>query len=159
MSGVDLESINAAFRDFVPHNRALGLEVTGASFEPATATLRLPYDARFAGNPDSGVLHGGVITTLLDACSGASVYFKLQAPTPIATLDLRIDYLKPATPGRDVFARAECFHVTRNVAFVRAVAYHDTPEAPIAVGNATFALSTKGRPVTESDLSFSGSTP
>ncbi|MCC6337983.1 MAG: PaaI family thioesterase [Myxococcales bacterium] len=146
MPDVDLESINAAFRDFVPHNRALSLEVTEATFEPAIAVLRLPYDGRFAGDPDSGVLHGGVITTLLDACAGASVYFKLQSPTPIATLDLRIDYLKPATAGRDVFARAECFHVTHNVAFVRAIAYHDTAAAPIAVGNATFALSTQGRP-------------
>jgi uncharacterized protein (TIGR00369 family) len=157
MAGVDLEHINAAFRDFVPHNRALGLSVSDASFEPATATLRLPFDARFVGNPESGVLHGGVITTLIDAACGASVYFKLQSPTPIATLDLRIDYLKPATPGRDVFARAECFHVTHNVGFTRAVAYHDNPKQPIAVGNATFALSTRGRPVTEAEVSSAGS--
>jgi len=159
---LDLEAINAAFRDFVPHNRALGLEVTHAAFAPATATLKLPYDARFAGNPDTGVLHGGVITTLIDACCGAAVYFKLQSPTPIATLDLRIDYLKPATPGRDVFCRAECFHTTRNVGFVRAVAFHDDVGQPIAVGNATFALSTKGRAVTDQELAAAaaaGGTP
>lgn len=151
-SPLDLDSLNAAFRDFVPHNRALGMEVTQASTAPAVATLKLPYDARFVGNPDTGVLHGGVITTLIDASSGAAVYFKLQAPLPIATLDLRIDYLKPATPGRAVFCRAECFHATHNVAFTRAVAFHDDPDAPIAVGNGTFALSTKGRAVTDQDV-------
>lgn len=156
---IDLEALNTAFRDFVPHNRALGLEVAHASFAPASATLKLPYDARFAGNPDTGVLHGGVITTLIDATCGAAVYFKLQSPTPIATLDLRIDYLKPATPGRAVFARAECFHTTHNVGFVRAVAYHDDVGQPIAVGNATFALSTKGRAVTGRDLAAAGEKP
>ncbi|MEW6431345.1 MAG: PaaI family thioesterase [Myxococcota bacterium] len=156
---LDLESLNAAFRDFVPHNRALGLCVTQASTSPAVATLKLPYDARFVGNPETGVLHGGVITTLIDAACGAAVYFKLQTPVPIATLDLRIDYLLPATPGRDVFARAECFRTTHNVGFVRAVAFHDDPEKPIAVGNATFALSTRGRAVTEKDIKAGAAAP
>lgn len=158
-SELDLESLNAAFRDFVPHNRALGLEVTQASSAPAVCTLKLPYDARLVGNPDTGVLHGGVITTLIDATCGAAVYFKLQEPVPIATLDLRIDYLAPATPGRDVFARAECFHTTHNVGFVRAVAFHDDPNQPIAVGNATFALSTKGRAVTDRELAAGAAAP
>jgi uncharacterized protein (TIGR00369 family) len=158
-SELDLESLNAVFRDFVPHNRALGLQVTQASTSPAVATLKLPYDARFVGNPETGVLHGGVITTLIDATCGAAVYCKLQQPVPIATLDLRIDYLCPATPGRDVFARAECFHATRNVAFVRAVAFHDEPGQPIAVGNATFALSTKGRAVTDQTLGAGAAAP
>jgi acyl-coenzyme A thioesterase PaaI-like protein len=65
---------------------------------------------------------------------------------PIATLDLRIDYMKPATPGRDLLARAECYKVTRNVAFVRGVAYHDDPSDPIATTVATFMLSTPDGP-------------
>src|SRR5262249_10613699 len=131
--------------EFVPHNRALGLEVTAATTEPAAVTILLPYDARWVGHPDTGVLHGGVVTTLLDATSGASVYMKLRRPIPIATLDLRIDYLKPSQPRKDLLARAECFKATRNVAFVRAVAFHDDPGDPIAAATGTFMLSTKGR--------------
>ncbi len=64
---------------------------------------------------------------------------------PIATLDLRIDYMKPATPGKDLLARAECYKLTRNVAFVRGVAYHDDPSDPIATSVATFMLSAPDR--------------
>jgi acyl-coenzyme A thioesterase PaaI-like protein len=88
------------------------------------------------------------VTTLLDATSGACVYMKLKKPIPIATLDLRIDYLKPSQPRRELFARAECFKATRNVAFVRATAYHDEGD-PIATATGTFMLSTKGKSVQE----------
>ena len=146
---LDLPSLNEAFRDYVPHNKALGLTLVEASSEPAIARMRLPYDARWVGNPETGVVHGGVISTLMDATCGASVFFKLKSPTPIATLDLRIDYLKPATPGRDIFARAECFKATHDVAFVRALAFHDLPEDPIAAASGTFMISTRGKSVME----------
>lgn len=140
-----LPLMDQGFRRMVPHNDALGLRVVDCA--PGVAVLLLPWDERLIGNPEKRVLHGGAITTLLDACCGASVFLALGTPTPIATLDLRIDYLEPATPDRDVLARAECYRKTKNVAFVRAVAYHDTPEHPIASAAATFMLSTKGKSV------------
>lgn len=149
---VDLDALGAMFRDLVPHNRALGLTVVHVAFEPATVTARLAYDERFVGNPETGVLHGGVITTLIDTTCGASVFFKLKKPIPIATLDLRIDYLRPAEPGRDVFVRAECFKTTRNVAFVRALAHHDDETDPIASAAATFMIGTGGGAVADLPL-------
>lgn len=147
---IDLEVMNDLFNGFVPHNRALGLTMVAASFEPARVTLKLPWSAQLVGNPETEVLHGGAITTLLDACCGASVYFRLKAPIPIATLDLRVDFLGKAPARRDVYARAECHHVTRTVGFVRATAWADGEEAaPFAAATATFALSTKGQAVTE----------
>lgn len=144
---LDLAALNESFGTYVPFNHALGLTLVEASQSPAIATMRLPYDARFIGDPETGVLHGGVITTLMDATCGASVFFKLKASKPIATLDLRIDYLKPGTPGLDIYARAECFKATHNVAFVRAIAYHQNREDPIAAASGTFMLSTPGKPV------------
>ncbi len=145
---IDLEALDNAFNQFVPHNHALGLRVLAASTEPASVTIKLPYDERWVGHPETGVLHGGVVTTLLDATSGACVYMKLKKPIPIATLDLRIDYLKPSQPKKDLFARAECFKATHNVAFVRAIAFHDEKD-PIATATGTFMLSTKGKSVHE----------
>ena len=147
---LDLAALNEAFRDYVPFNKALGLTLVEATQNPAVAKMRLPYDARFVGNPETGVIHGGVITTLMDAACGASVFFKLKASKPIATLDLRIDYLKPATPGLDIYARAECFKTTNNVAFVRALAFHSDPSDPVAAASGTFMISTRGQAVTGS---------
>ncbi|MBZ0238378.1 MAG: PaaI family thioesterase [Deltaproteobacteria bacterium] len=131
---------NFGFSQNVPHNRALGMviEDIGENW----ARISLPYDTRFVGNPETGVLHGGVITALLDACSGAAVFATLPRMQPIATLDLRIDYLRPAEAGRAVTARATCYHLSKNVGFTRAVAYHDDEAQPIATAAGTFMVAT-----------------
>ncbi len=135
-----LTEINRAFFQLVPHNMALGMELV--ELGDARATMRLPWNEKYIGNPETRVLHGGVITTLMDACCGAAVFQALRVPQPIATLDLRIDYLRPATPDRDVLAQAHCFKVTKHVAFVRGFAFHDNVDDPIAHAAGTFMLST-----------------
>jgi uncharacterized protein (TIGR00369 family) len=130
-----------AFSINVPHNKALGMRIV--DMQPKVAVFELPYDEKLVGNPDTGVLHGGAITALLDGASGAAVFAALEDFVPIATLDLRIDYLRPAEAGKAVLARATCYKLAKNVAFTRAVAYHDDPEDPIAHSVGTFMLSTK----------------
>ena len=131
---------NAASR-FVPHNEALGIRIV--DIVDGEAVFELPYDAKLVGNPDTGALHGGAITAMLDGCSGFAVFASMTERMPIATLDLRIDYLKAAEPGRSVFGRARCYKLTRNVAFTRGVAYQDDPENVVAHSVGTFMLSTK----------------
>lgn len=127
--------------ELVPHNHALGIQTV--EIERGMAVLKLPYDQKLVGNPDTGTLHGGAITALLDATSGTAVFSALTQWAPIATLDLRIDYLRAAEAGRDVLCRARCYKLTRNVAFTRAVAYHDSEDDPIASSAGTFMLHTK----------------
>ena len=57
--------------------------------------MRVAYRAELVGNPETGVVHGGVITTLLDSVCGLAVFSSFTQMRPVATLDLRIDYLKP----------------------------------------------------------------
>lgn len=142
---VDLEFLNAAFGQLVPHQRALGFSVVAATRAPGSATVKLPWDPRLVGNPETEVLHGGCITTLLDAASGISVQLSLEAPGSIATLDLRVDFLTTAPARQDVVARAECYRLTRTIAFVRGAAWTLDPAQPFATATATFALGTRGR--------------
>ena len=117
--------------------RALGLSLESAT--PEGVVLRLPWQETLIGNPATRVLHGGVITTLIDSACGYSLMSKLECLPDIATLDLRIDYLQPAAPDRDVFAGAQVYKLTSSIAFLRATAYQ-TEGDPIANAVATFML-------------------
>jgi uncharacterized protein (TIGR00369 family) len=116
------------------------LDFTVVEFERGYATFRMAYQERLIGDPETGVLGGGVITTLIDSVCGMAVQTALRKPVTIATLDLRIDYLRPSTPGSPLHARAECYKVTRHVAFTRATAWNDDPASPIAHSVGTFML-------------------
>ena len=126
-----------------PQAKALGLQLI--SMSPAEAIIKLPYRAELVGEPDNGILAGGAVTTLLDHVCGQAVWASLEAYTSIATLDLRIDYAKPAEPGKPVIAEAECYRMTRSVAFTRAFAHQGDPKNPIAAAAGTFMLGTKGK--------------
>jgi uncharacterized protein (TIGR00369 family) len=125
----------------VPHAGALGLHVV--TIEPGKVTCRVPFAEHLIGNPDTRVIHGGVITALLDNSCGIAVGSRTLLQGQIATLDLRIDYMKSATPDQDIFAFAECFKVTKNIAFSRGVAYHTSLDDPIATCTAAFMLKTQ----------------
>ncbi|WP_169569816.1 PaaI family thioesterase [Sneathiella limimaris] len=134
----DITQIQNIIDIAIPHCSDIGVQVESLSND--SVVMKLPYDERFVGNPVTGVLHGGIVTTLIDTTSGMCIYAKLQKYIPIATLDLRIDYLKSAEPGKDVLAEATCYRLTRQIGFVRAVAYHDNPDDPIANSVSTFML-------------------
>jgi len=128
----------AAFSSPIPHVAELGIELLEAS--GGRGLMRLPWQAQLVGNPETGVLHGGVVTTLIDSVCGIACLTALEAPQPIATLDLRIDYIRPATPKLDLFATAEAYKVTRQVVFLRATAYQGDPDDLVAAAVSTFML-------------------
>src|SRR5580698_11542226 len=100
----------------------------------------LPYRPIFIGDIRSGVLHGGVVTAMLDESCGMAVQLALDGARAIATLDLRIDYQKPATPGLDIKAHALCYRVTCSIAFVRATAFQESEDDPVATATACFMI-------------------
>ena len=123
----------------VGHGKALGLEYRGSGRN--WMELCLPWREELVGVPDTGVLASGAIVSLIDTASGGSVWMKLGYFKPIVTLDLRLDYMRPATKGETVIARCECVKMTRQIAFIRGVAHGGDPERPIAHSAATFMLS------------------
>ncbi|MEH6403492.1 MAG: PaaI family thioesterase [Sneathiella sp.] len=144
--GFDISQIQGIIDVGIPQCGDIGVKVL--ELEDSGVTMSIPYNEKFSGNPVSGVLHGGIITTLIDSASGMCIYIKLKKYIPIATLDLRIDYLKPATPFEELRAYAECYRLTKQIAFVRAVAYHTDRNDPIANSVSTFMMqSTKTKPL------------
>src|ERR1700761_1163702 len=101
---------------------------------------RLPYAEHLIGDPATGVVHGGVITALLDHTSGIAAAAKLREPMAVATLDLRIDYMRPAKPHEEILAECECLRVTHEVAFVRGIAHQGDMANPIALSTGAFMM-------------------
>lgn len=100
--------------------------------------LALPWRAELAGDAESGVLASGPVISLMDNATSLSVWTLTGRLVPHATLDLRVDYMRAAVPGRTVIGRGECYKLTRNIAFVRGFAHDGDPEDPVAHVAGTF---------------------
>lgn len=131
-----LQRVARQFIEAIPLAQALGM--TLRRIGAGEAEIAMPWDARFVGDPASGVIHGGAVSALLDTACGAAVMSQMGQPGRTATLDLRIDYMRGATPGQGLVARAICYHTTRSVVFVRATAHDDDADRPVATATGAF---------------------
>ncbi|RZJ01138.1 MAG: PaaI family thioesterase [Brevundimonas sp.] len=120
------------------HTHALGFVYEGLDGD--RVRLRVPWREDLVGDPETGVLAGGLVTTLLDHVGGLAVWVALDRFEGIATLDLRVDYMRPAEPRRDLIAEARCYRLTRSIAFVRAWAFEDEPANPVAAAQGSYML-------------------
>ena len=120
----------------VGHGGALGIDYRDHGED--WAELTLPYDERLIGMPDSGIIASGPIISLMDMATSLAIWIRLGRFRPQATLDLRIDYLRPAVPRRSIIGRGECYRVTRSVGFVRGVAHDGDGADPVAHVTGTF---------------------
>lgn len=135
---VDKTQIARQFIEAIPHSRALGMDLT--EFGDGKATITMPYASHLIGDPETGVIHGGAVSALMDTCCGAAVMSHPAAQEGTATIDLRIDYMRAAKPGETIVTRAECYHVTRSVAFVRATAFDEDTNRPVATATGAFTI-------------------
>ncbi|MEM7317637.1 MAG: PaaI family thioesterase [Pseudomonadota bacterium] len=134
----DKTKLAKQFIEAIPHARALGLELTRIG--NGEAEIRMPYNPDLIGDPQTGVIHGGAVSAILDTCCGAAVMSHPGAPGGTATIDLRIDYMRAATPGQTIVTHATCYHLTRNVAFVRATAVDESKDQPVATAAGAFTV-------------------
>ena len=122
----------------LPQARALGVKLH--RHDDSRAEVSLPYREDLVGDPDTGVIASGVVTALLDHVCGSAVGSAAPTAMPTATLDLRIDYMRPAKKGRTVTAEAHCYKQTHSIGFVRAEAWDEDRADLVATAQATFIL-------------------
>lgn len=122
----------------LPQDQALGL--TFLKLEPGKAWSKVGWREDLVGDSDTGVIAGGVLTTMLDQTCGGAVQAALGKITPMVTLDLRIDYMRAAEPRREIFCMAHCYKITRSICFVRGWAYLESVDDPIATASGAFML-------------------
>lgn len=122
------------------------LGVVIEQMSPESLLIRLPFHPDVIGDVERNVVHSGVLMIMLDTVCGFSTMQKMPEPAPIATLDLRVDYLRAVPANEDVFVTANCYKLGHNVGFSKGIAYTSDPEDPAAVANGTFMLGTAGDP-------------
>ncbi len=94
------DRIARQFIEAIPHASALGMSLDWLG--AGEAEISMPWNADFVGDPRSGIIHGGVISALMDTCCGAAVLSHPTGPRSTATIDLRIDYMRAAAPGQKI---------------------------------------------------------
>lgn len=125
-----------AFSRAVPHAKELGIVMDEITDHWALA--HLPYRDEWLGDGTRGILHTGIITTLVDSICGTALLAKIGSFQAIATLDLRMDYLKPAVRDKPLHCRAECLRMTSHIAFMRASVWQDSEKEPCALAMGAF---------------------
>jgi len=139
--------LRRAFEETVPFNRVLGLKVE--SLDAQAPKLRFDMKPELIGNPRRQILHGGVIAGVLDVAAGFAIHLAViknrteepkedQLPT-IGTIDLRIDYLRPAT-GERFELRAQVLRLGSRVASTR-MEFFGPQDKLLATGAAAYMVS------------------
>jgi uncharacterized protein (TIGR00369 family) len=129
-----------AFIGGIPYARATKMHLTEVSRNHAT--LAMPACGDWTGDAKRQLTHPGVLTVLADTTCGLAVGTALDVLEPFATLDLRMDYLRPAVADRELVCHAECHRLSRSVAFVRGEVRQPGQDEILAIVQATFMRAT-----------------
>ena len=122
--------------DTVPFNLLMGLQLTAMNAEQVT--LRLDMKDELVGNQHHQMLHGGVISSVLDAVGGASCMAatltrmnNAKAPAEeyqrlanIGTINLHVDFLRPGT-GSYFIATGKLLRAGKKVVAIRMELHND----------------------------------
>ena len=123
------------FENQINYNRFLGMRID--SLEERVARIRIPYAEHLIGDPFRPALHGGAVSSLIDVAGGLAAFTAVQRGDRLSTVDLRVDYLRPAQL-LDLVAEARLLRAGNRVAVADVTVFQDDPERPIAVGKGVY---------------------
>ena len=137
---LSIEELARLFAQHMPHGRDIGMRLEDLAADGKTR-MSLPAQAFLAGDAGASFFFPGVMFSLADSACGLAVFRALGRFVPIATLDMRIDHLAPATMDADLIAVAECYRLTKPVAFARCELLSGPQRRVAAIAVGTFMLS------------------
>lgn len=126
----------------VPFNRELGLTLLTA--DDGKASLRFDFQEKLVGNFITHVLHGGVISAVLDVVGASAVMSTFDRENPLhglGTVDMRVDYLRPGA-GAYFIATGKVMRPGRILSAARMELVNDQNDL-IAIGTAIYRVSRK----------------
>lgn len=135
---MDLAAFVDHLENQIPFHAFLGLKVR--SLGDGCCELAIPFRPELLGHKDWGALHGGVISSLVDTCGGAALASRCVPERTVTTIDLRVDYMRPAL-GCEIVARGEIRQLGSRVGIAHTVIFD--PAAPgvlLAEGRGVYSL-------------------
>lgn len=128
--------VTERFLSTVPQVKALGIGIE--RIDGHVVRARMPVRAELLGDIERGIVHTGVVTSLIDSMAGLAVLIRIGRRDAIATLDLRVDYLRPSLLGADLHCLAECYRLTDQIAFAKATVWQHDEAQPVATSLGAF---------------------
>lgn len=106
------------------------------------AEMSMPFSEQLADR--KGALHRGALVTLLDTTCGLSIFSSLRSLEPIATIDLRVDFLRSIPAAMGLKAVVDCIGRTDTVSFITGRAFAEESGELLATAAGSFAIGTMG---------------
>lgn len=142
------EALKQRFVEATPHVAECGMQITELGSDGVTVLL--PFREDWLGDVERQIIHTGIIAVLVDSACGAAILGAMGHFEPIATIDLRLDYLRAARRDQTLHCRAECHRLTESIAFARATVWQARREEPVTIAQGAFMRSTARKPVSRS---------
>lgn len=133
-----LQRLGDGFNEVIPHNVDIGVKTE--SISKGDVVVHLPFREHWLADPQHGLIHTGLVISIADSASGLAVFSTIGGGERIATLDLRLDYLRAALAPHDLFCRAHVVRETSRIVFVTAHVFQriDGEELRVAIGQGSF---------------------
>jgi len=138
MQTLDIDSFRDLIENCLPFNKYIGIKLL--SLEPGLCKLLIPFKAELVGDTRRGALHGGVMSTLIDTCGGFAVWSMCDITDKLSTIDMRVDYLKPAFSD-DLVAESQVKLLGNRVGNASTIIYsRNDPDVIVAEGRSVYNI-------------------
>jgi uncharacterized protein (TIGR00369 family) len=151
MAEFELDAIKEYYLELIPFNKVLGIDIDDLDYETSQAVTSFNMTKDLIGNSIAGILHGGVTASVIDLTGGLSALIscvKLNEDKPIdvikkkvtssATIDMRVDYLRPGK-GKTFKCKSRIIRAGSRIVVAKIDLYNEI-KIRIATGTATYLI-------------------